>query len=178
MERNAEYLKSEEFFRTEVEAIPVQETSDKEELTDIYPIQGIMGIFLFVLLWMTFGRRFEGNGRGICLALDRKRQKRFEYLGYLAAVTIPSVTGIGVVMAVGESRGVVIELFRMCLLVFIGALWVSIVGGWFRSSMALSAWVLAFVVIQLVLCPVLINISAYLPAVDYIKYLFPLGWYV
>ena len=95
LERNAEYLKSEEFFRTEVEAIPVQETSDKEELTDIYPIQGIMGIFLFVLLWMTFGRRFEGNGRGICLALDRKRQKRFEYLGYLAAVTIPSVTGIG-----------------------------------------------------------------------------------
>lgn len=90
---------------------------------------------------MTFGRRFEGNGRGICLALDRKRQKRFEYLGYLAAVTIPSVTGIGVVMAVGESRGVVLELF-------------------------------------LVLCPVLINISAYLPAVDYIKYLFPLGWYV
>lgn len=178
LERNAEYLKSEEFFRTEVEAIPVQETSDKEELTDIYPIQGIMGIFLFVLLWMTFGRRFEGNGRGICLALDRKRQKRFEYLGYLAAVTIPSVTGIGVVMAVGESRGVVIELFRMFLLVFIGALWVSIVGGWFRSSMALSAWVLAFVVIQLVLCPVLINISAYLPAVDYIKYLFPLGWYV
>lgn len=81
-------------------------------------------------------------------------------------------------MAVGESRGVVIELFRMFLLVFIGALWVSIVGGWFRSSMALSAWVLAFVVIQLVLCPVLINISAYLPAVDYIKYLFPLGWYV
>lgn len=178
LERNAEYLKSEEFFRTEVEAIPVQETSDKEELTDIYPIQGIMGIFLFVLLWMTFGRRFEGNGRGICLALDRKKQKRFEYLGYLAAVTIPSVTGIGVVMAVGESRGVVIELFRMFLLVFIGALWVSIVGGWFRSSMALSAWVLAFVVIQLVLCPVLINISAYLPAVDYIKYLFPLGWYV
>ena len=105
---------------------------------------------------MTFGRRFEGNGRGICLALDRKRQKRFEYLGYLAAVTIPSVTGIGVVMAVGESRGVVIELFRMFLLVFIGALWVSIVGGWFRSSMALSAWVLAFVVIQLMLCPVLI----------------------
>ena len=45
LERNAEYLKSEEFFRTEVEAIPVQETSDKEELTDIYPIQGIMGIF-------------------------------------------------------------------------------------------------------------------------------------
>lgn len=178
LERNAEYLKSEEFFRTEVEAIPVQETSDKEELTDIYPIQGIMGIFLFVLLWMTFGRRFEGNGRRICLALDRKRQKRFEYLGYLAAVTIPSVTGIGVVMAVGESRGVVIELFRMFLLVFIGALWVSIVGGWFRSSMALSAWVLAFVVIQLVLCRVLINISAYLPAVDYIKYLFPLGWYV
>ena len=35
LERNAEYLKSEEFFRTEVEAIPVQETSDKEELTDI-----------------------------------------------------------------------------------------------------------------------------------------------
>ena len=99
---------------------------------------------------MTFGRRFEGNGRGICLALDRKRQKRFEYLGYLAAVTIPSVTGIGVVMAVGESRGVVIELFRMFLLVFIGALWVSIVGGWFRSSMALSAGWLAFVVIQLV----------------------------
>ena len=178
LEKNDEYLKSGEFFRTEVEEISVQETSGQEGLTDIYPIQGVMGIFLFVLLWMTFGRRFEGNGRGICLALDRKRRKKFEYLGYLAAATIPSVTGISVIMAAGESRGMVIELFRMLLLVFGGALWVSVVGAWFRSSMALSAWVLAFVVVQVVLCPVFVNLSAYLPAVKYIKYLFPLGWYV
>lgn len=178
LEKNDEYLKSGEFFRTEVEEISVQETSGQEGLTDIYPIQGVMGIFLFVLLWMTFGRRFEGNGRGICLALDRKRRKKFEYLGYLAAATIPSVTGISVIMAAGESRGMVIELFRMLLLVFGGALWVSVVGAWFRSSMALSAWVLAFVVVQVVLCPVFVNLSAYLPTVKYIKYLFPLGWYV
>ena len=53
----------------------------------------MIGLFIFILLWMTFGRRFEGDGRGISLVeLDRKRRRRFQYLGYLASATLPAVT--------------------------------------------------------------------------------------
>ncbi len=178
LKKNAAYLESEAFFQTEVEELQVQETEEKQAQKKVWPIQGMIGLFIFILLWMTFGRRFEGDGRGISLALDRKRRRRFEYLGYLASATLPAVTGICVILCSGESRGIFVELIRMAVLVFGGALWVAAIGVWFRSSMALSAWVLTVVAVQVVICPVFVDLAAYIPAIKYLKYLFPLGWYL
>lgn len=145
----------------------------------VYPLQGMAGLLLFVMAWMCIGRKLEKTSMGLYGVLDSKNKSVYMILQILAELTVPAICMLVMISCFGQySRGIFRESIGMIMFVCICCLWVEIIGQFINTSTAWSGLVLTLCVIQVVLCPVFINLSSYFPAAKYLKYLFPLGWYV
>lgn len=182
LEKNRYLLEHSDMFQVEIkeiDSIPAAEGRTKGRTKgETQPIQGMVGLFVFLMLWMTHGRKFESSGNAIMRALDIRQRHIFEYLGYLAAGTIPALAGTGMLLLSGASRGAGKEMLYMLLFVAVSSLWVLLVGKCFRNSTTFVAWVFTILLMQMLLCPILIDLSEYVPAVAYVNKIFPLGWYL
>lgn len=180
------YLDNSELFQVITKEIAITDTrqeiqsattSDMQK-NALLPLQGTLGLVLFVMIWMAYGRKFESHGRGLYIVLNRNLRNLYEYLGLLAAVTIPGFFVYIIVISSDSSRGPLYELLYILLFLFICCLWVLCIGKKFKNSTSIAAWIFSLTALQLVLCPVIINLAAYVPAFKYLRYLIPLGWYL
>ncbi|MBO5460611.1 MAG: hypothetical protein J5983_02285 [Ruminococcus sp.] len=149
-----------------------------EETADVLPVQGIAGALLFLMLWFEAGRKFEKSGSYVYAALDMQNRNIFEYCGYLAAVTIPAVITVLLILLLGQGRSVWKEMLAMMVFVFIGCLWILAVGKLFKKSTTFLSWAMTIVLIQALICPVFVDLAVYFPALGLIRKIFPLEWYL
>lgn len=140
------------------------------------PVQGMAGLFVFAVLWVAQGRKFGSNGNGILSALDQGRRWKFRYLGALAEATVPAAVGLALILLMPGHRGAGRETVSMVLFVLVCSFWVTAVGRLFRNSTAFAGWTLTILLLQMAVCPVFVDLAAYVPAVKVIRWGFPLGW--
>lgn len=174
LEKRDGYLREGGLFRMDI--IEAEQKQEKDVPGEARPIQGIVGLFVFAILWMAQGRRFGGSKNGVLSALDRGRRLSFQYLGCLAEATIPAIVGIVLTFLSPGHRGVGTEICGMVLFVLVCGFWVPAVGGLFQNSTAFAGWTLTMLLIQMAVCPVFIDLAVYVPAVKVIRWGFPLGW--
>lgn len=177
LENNQEYLDSDMIFQIDQKRIQTQ-NGEQKELGKTYPIQGLVGLFLFGIMFMEHGREFESGKRKIRFALSAKERCFFQGLGYLAAATIAALAGGIWIICTPDSRGIGIEILRMIMYLLYGSVWTTVVGKLFRNQTSFIAWTVTFIVIQILICPVFMDVSVYIEALRYIRYLFPLGIYL
>lgn len=99
------------------------------------------------------------------------------YTGNLATVTVQSIAGFILIMT-ESNRGFFIELKAIILFVLLSALWVLVFGRLFRNEITYVSFIVTLIVVNLMICPVFIDLSVYVPALQYISYCFPLGIYL
>ena len=66
----------------------------------------------------------------------------------------------------------------MLALVFLSALWMVVAGAAFQKELSYSAWTMTLILAQFLLCPVFVDLTQYIPAIRYIRLLFPVGVYL
>lgn len=177
LEKNQEYLENNLIFQIEQQTVEVQRKEEKQQ-TKTYPIQGIVGIFLFWIMFMQHGKKFESNQGAIFKALEKKERVIFEYLGYLASVTIAAVAGGFLICSAAGSRGILVEGTDLFLYLAYGGAWICLVGRLFRNKLSFTAWTTTLMLLQMFLCPVFVDLSAYVKVLKYIRCIFPLGIYL
>ena len=143
---------------------------------EVRPVQGMTGLFLFAILWMAQGRKFDGNGNGALSALDWRRRRRFRYLGCLAEATVPAAAGILLILSAPGHRGIGAEISSMVLFVMVCSFWVPTVGSLFHNSTSFAGWTLTILLVQMAVCPAFVDLAEYVPALKVIRWGFPLGW--
>ena len=127
---------------------------------------------------MEYGRRFDaGSGRPY-LALPAPLGEGFQMMGLLAAGTVPAVAGLVLLLCSGESRGLLREISAMILLLAACIVWIWIVGKWIQNLTSFTSHMFLLVLINLVFCPVLVDIAAFIPALKFVRYLCPVGIYL
>ena len=180
LEKYQYYLENSRLLQMKTEMIKTEQDASflRVSSENIYPIQGLVGVFLVLILWLECGRKFEQREMSVYAALDRKRRGVFEYCGYLAAVTIPAVVGGISILLFAEHRGVVKEIGLLIFFLFLAALWVLLIGKFFKRSMTFAAWALTLVGVQLLICPVFVDLAEYFPALGVLRWVFPLSWYL
>lgn len=159
-------------------AADVKENANEGAQVSVFPIQGLAGLLLFLIMWFNCGRKFEKTGCSVYAALNTRQRNVFEFCGYLASVTVPAVISLVLILCMKQRRGVMIEAAAMIFFIWISALWVLAVGRCFKNSTTFAAWALTIVLIQAVICPVFVDLAQYVPALYYIRRLLPLGWYL
>ena len=177
LENNEKYLAGSEVFQVNVEQTKAVETV-RNTAQKVFPIHGLVAVFLFFIMFVEYGRRFDAGEGKPYLALPAPMGDGFQIMGLLAAGTVPAVLGTVMVCSSGESRGVLIEVTAMCLLLVICALWIAFAGKWIRSMTGFTSQMFLLLLINLVFCPVFVDISAYIPAFEIVRCLFPTGLYL
>ena len=121
------YLKGNEVFQVNVEQTEAVETTEKEK--QVFPLHGLVALFLFLIIYVEYGRRFDAGSGKPYLALPAPLGEGFQMMG------LQNLTS-------------------------------------FTSHMFL------LVLINLVFCPVLVDIAAFIPALKFVRYLCPVGIYL
>lgn len=180
LDRYQHYLENSRLLQMNTEMIDVEEEAlhRNHSKESVYPIQGMVGVLLVLMLWIEGGRKFENNGTSVYAALDRKRSKIFEYCSYLASVTIPAAAALVMVVVCSEHRGVIREALLMLFLIAAASLWVLIVSRPLKKSSTFVAWILTIGVTQILICPVFVDLADFFPVISVIRWMFPVTWYL
>ena len=154
-------------------------SENEENVSGVYPLQGVAAIFLFIMAWMCMGKKLEKTSMGLLGVLNRRSQILYTTVQVLAELTIPAACALAIVLLSGQnSRGILVECMCMLFFVCICSVWTAFVGQLIHTATAWSGWVLTLCLIQVLICPVFFNLSKYIPAAEYLKYLVPTGWYM
>lgn len=177
LEKNQEYLQGEELFQMQIEVLP-REKKVVKDLTKLFPIQGIIGILIFVIIWMEQGRKKFTKKKSLELVLNSPEKFLYEYVHCVAVGTPAAVEGLFLVVSNTESRGILKELSGMFGLLFLCSLWVMIVAKTLKKATTFASWTMVLVLIQLVIYPIFTDISKYILAIKYVRYVFPINIYM
>ncbi|NBJ02870.1 hypothetical protein D3Z62_22900 [Lachnospiraceae bacterium] len=175
LEKRDDYLYDREMFCMDI-IETAQPRGEAGASGEVRPVQGMTGLFLFAILWMAQGRKFDGNGNGALSALDWRRRRRFRYLGCLAEATVPAAAGILLILSAPGHRGIGAEISSMVLFVLVCSFWVPTVGSLFHNSTSFAGWTLTILLVQMAVCPAFVDLAEYVPALKVIRWGFPLGW--
>lgn len=189
-ERYRYYLNSDNIFHTEVhyEATNTTESVDNH-WNAVNVFRGVIAGVTFLAIYLAGASFLEERNRKVLSQLERGKRHRFECAGILASATPILLIGCslsvwntmqtGIGTATGSVTDFVLagEIFRMLLLVGASLLFTAAAMCIFRSSTGMLSALPVFLLVQIIVCPVFMDVSFYVPAVKYIRYLCPIGYY-
>lgn len=176
MERFYGYLDSENVFAVNLCQVETDAVA-AEAKAAVYPLQGLLGMLVALGIFLSGLRRFEPGG-SFYKGLDKREAKRFFMLDACAAGTLPAILCLAIVLTSAASRGIGTELIHMIAFFVYTVLWCALVNRLFRNYLGMLAVVPVYVVANVLICPVIFDIVTYVPAMQYIRILFPLGIYL
>lgn len=121
------------------------EAVEVEADTSLYPLQGLVELFVLLSMLLAAGVYGQKETAQITSALLVKEKFLFRYIHLLASGTLVALTGFLVIIFSEESRGFTQELLQMLALVFGGAVGVLFFSKLFKNRLTYLSWVATFV---------------------------------
>lgn len=177
LEQNQQYLDGNELFAIEIKTLQTEE-SETEPIYSKYPMQGTMGVYLFLLLLLTYGKKYETERGAFRAALCRRERCLYEFLDLMAAGTIPAVVGCVSILFLPQSRGSGCELAGMLLFLVLSGIWIIVLGRILKNELNFVSVTVMITLVELLICPIFWDVSLYIPAFKYLRLIFPLGIYL
>ena len=146
--------------------------------SQVFALHGLVALFLFLIIYVEYGRRFDAGSGKPYLALPAPLGQGFQMMGLLAAGTVPALTGVVLLFCSGEGCGLLREISAMLLLLAVCIVWIWIVGKWIQNLTGFTSCIFLLVLINLLFCPVFVDIAAFIPALKFVRYLCPVGIYL
>lgn len=176
MERFENYLDSDQVFDMLLLTMDAKSVSGTKE-KETYPVQGIIGFFICFWAYLFYLKRWD-EGTSLPKALNRREKMVFWQIGSAASITFPAVIGLFVVVGLPQSRGFLSELLHMIILFVYTVLWSYVIRMLYRSYLSYLGSIPIFVVVNVLICPIFFDIVSYVPAIKFVRLLFPLGIYL
>lgn len=155
--KHDEYLEG-TFFLSFEEVTVETKNSDKEsvlslyeENDSIYMIQGLVELFVLLSMLLAAGVYGEKETAQIESALLVREKTQFRYINILANGTLIATAGFLAIVVSTESRGLIVELALMLVLLLVGSLGVLIFSKCFKNRLTYMSWVVTFVICFLLL---------------------------
>lgn len=162
----------------QVQYLTVESENQKHTDTNVYPVQGTIAILVLLTLFLGRGRRLEAGGMAVENALPKTERIRYECTDILASGTYSMIAGLLLVIVSPRSHGVWQEITAMLVFAVFAVIWVWLLGKTVHHVEGLISGAFCILVINVLICPVYFDLSNYIPAVKYIKYISSVGLYL
>lgn len=176
VELKRDYADSNSVFHLEI--MKVETVKEAEPEVKTRPLQGMVGLLIFFTVFMAEGRRFKPALTRTDRALNPAQRFLFGFLDKLAAGTLPTLVGWGVLCFLELGRTSVKEGALLIGFLLLSSLWSQVVGPLVKNETAFIAGAFSLVLMHLLLCPIFFDISTFLPAAEKIRMIFPLSVYL
>ena len=170
------YLDSADIFHTETQFIE-QDTFSSEE-QKLYPYHGMVGSCVFMVIFLAGVEMTGGEYQNFLKSMELRNRVLLQATNLLAVATPISIATVLLMCNTVVSRGYISELIHMMGLVIISGIEVLLLKSLLKTKSAMWAGLLAMIVLQILVCPVFLNGSTVVPALSYLKYVVPLGYYL
>ena len=166
--------------------------SDMENL-----IRGVISCMIFLAVYLSGASCKEEKNQHFLSILEKGKRHSYECAGMLAAVTpmmlvgtglscltilqsemLDAASGAGFVTATGSGMVIVTEILQMLLLIVVSILFTACTMCIWKKDMGMLSALPVLILLQIIICPVIIDMAVYVPAVKYIRYLCPIAYYL
>lgn len=180
LEYNHYYQESDAVFKLEIREVDTSAFPGGQVLAEAttYPIEGMVGLFVFLVVFLACGRKFEDRGRAVEMALNKRERFLYGCLSHGAAGILPALVGMVLVVLYGENGSPLMAGASLLLLVVISSVWVTMVGIFLQKQTTFVAMILSVVTANMLVCPIFLNVENYVPALKVVKIMFPVGLYL
>lgn len=179
LEWNGIYLNSDEVFKMEVRNVETtQKSEEKSVKSEVYPIQGIYGVILFLFTYFSYNGRKKYNAGDFRSVLNKADGFVYDILDGFTAGLFPMLSGVIVILLSPCSRGSVIETVGALLVFLLNIVWIIVFFTLCKKEINYMSAMLVVVILQVLLCPVFWDFTEYFGSVEYFRYMFPLGFYL
>lgn len=160
-------------------------------------IRGVISCMIFLTVYLSGASCKEEKNQHFLSILEKGKRHSYECAGMLAAVTpmmlvgtglscltilqsemLDAASGAGFVTATGIGMVIVTELLQMLLLIVVSILFTACTMCIWKKDMGMLSALPVLILLQIIICPVIIDMAVYVPAVKYIRYLCPVAYYL
>lgn len=160
-------------------------------------IRGVISCMIFLTVYLSGASCKEEKNQHFLSILEKGKRHSYECAGMLAAVTpmmlvgtglscltilqsemLAAASGAGFVTATGIGMVIVTELLQMLLLIVVSILFTACTMCIWKKDMGMLSALPVLILLQIIICPVIIDMAVYVPAVKYIRYLCPIAYYL
>lgn len=178
-ERQQEYLSGTQLFTVREIALSGSGADEEEtQAAGAQPIRGMLAVFLFLFLFFSVGEIRHGAYGNFFAVLDGRGSLLFSVAYGLSAVTLPGAAAFLILWGTGGFASFFPELFRLLFLIAYSVVWCLAVSFFLRSKERYPACTAALLLLNVLLCPVYLDLSAYFPVIGYLRALLPAGAYL
>lgn len=174
--KNEDYLEGADLFQIQIRKMETKSSGQMSDKADL--LHGISGVFVFLMIFLSYGKKYEPADKAVYRMQRGYDKYKMAFCSGVASGTAPGVLGLLFILGNDQSRGMAVETVMMIFLVVLSAIWVLIVGMFLKNELSHIAAVIMFMAGSLILCPVFLDLSRYIPAVRYVRVLLPLGVYL
>ena len=159
-------------------------------------IRGVISCMIFLTVYLSGASCKEEKNQHF-LILEKGKRRSYECAGMLAAATpmilvgtglscltilqsemLDAASGAGFVTATGIGMVIVTEILQMLLLIVVSILFTACTMCIWKKDMGMLSALPVLILLQIIICPVIIDMAVYVPAVKYIRYLCPIAYYL
>lgn len=173
LKANERFMQS-EFFQLEQVAVDADVKNKKEGTC--YPVQGLFGIFLLGFMYFANERKFESGRRWTRQYLTHVETISFSMAQTFGAVCVPAIVGLITIFQLSVVRSAPEEICRLLLFLLIGIPWIVWYAGLAQTQESFIAFGILLLVMDMLLYPVVVDITVYIPMLKIFRYMTPLGF--
>lgn len=160
-------------------------------------IRGVISCMIFLTVYLSGASCKEEKNQHFLSILEKGKRRSYECAGMLAVATpmmlvgtglscltilqsemLDAASGAGFVTATGIGMVIVTEILQMLLLIVVSILFTACTMCIWKKDMGMLSALPVLILLQIIICPVIIDMAVYVPAVKYIRYLCPIAYYL
>jgi len=170
-----EYLSGDTLF--DINIMVSENDTNIEERTVVNPLKGIMALMIFASIFLSYGQNYNGN-----LCIIEKCLNPFDRIlfRFINSMVVGILFGCIAICCLGiYSRNNIFEvIIKMMIFLSVTVVWTNIIGGVIKRQVTLISMTQALLLIQLIVCPVVVDLQNYIFPIKYIRYLFPVTYFL
>ncbi len=164
-------------------------------------IRGVTACMLFLTIYLAGASCKEEKNQRFLSQLEKGKRRWYECAGMLAAATPMMLVGLGLScltilqsgtvnvlsgagaameIGIGIADGMVIvaQILKMLLFIAVSILFTACVMCIWKKDTGMLSALPVLLLLQIIICPVFFDLTAYVPAVKYIRYFCPIAYYL
>lgn len=176
-EQNSVYIQEKGVFDIVYEGIETVDGQEKPQ-REVQTIRGLVAVIIFLNMLIVRGEELAGRGEAYIKNLPQRERKYFLFCKYFMSSVVLAILSIIVFQMTGIGENIFWEAAKMIVFLAISAIWIIIVGGFIKKGTTYYGWICPIVVINLLLPPVFLDLVVYIPAIETLNWLLPIGIYL
>lgn len=180
LDNNQLYLEKDDLFPVDYTGVQKEEMQEMDSLQiiDIYPVEGLFAAFLFLGILLVNVENQSKSRKDLLHLMGTADSIRFQVGQYMACGCIMGIIGMCCLILINQELNWKTQLFGVPGVVLISSLWAFFINKVCSNEITYHVWMVTILLFHVLINPVFFRIDTYLPILQWVQWISPVGFYL